>query len=244
MDSFLPVCLASGWVWRDRAGWSQAARHAGGWWWDKDSRAGVPSIDKYTQTRCFVCVCMCVHVRECTKSVCSDPAGSLSVSLSLLFSRWISHSILSPGCSSYSPALRGARGFGFPSWVRRFLPFLISWRCFHFLFPGRTEGPRGGTSFTGVGTLLSTWSTAAFFRAQTCSQIWSTVLRLGWSTSCMKSRYQSFWLVMGDAPPLRGSNLTGASEGRLGAEEDVEGTTSKVIPSRVWVKPCSMAWHW
>jgi len=185
-------------------------------------------------------VCLCLYVLT--------PPGVLGLSVSfyhfpLFFLVLVILFILCLSRRCYFPALRGARGFGFPSWVRRFLPFLISWRCFHFLLAGRTAGTRGGAAFPRAATVLSPWSLPAFFRAQTCSQIWSTVLRLGWSTSCMKSRYQSFWLVIGGPPPLRGSNRTGASEGRL-ETEDVEGTTSKVMPSKVCVKPCSMAWHW
>lgn len=183
---------------------------------------------------------MCVVCAYVAVSVCVNTSRS-SWSLSLSFSCFLLESVflfsLSPSLHRYSPALRGARGFGFPSWVRRFLPFLISWRCFHFLLVGRTAGRRGVTS-------LPTWSPSVFLRAQTCSQIWSTVLRLGWSTSCIKSRYQSFWLVIGGPPPLRGSNRTGASEGRLETKEDAEGTSSKVMPSKVWLKPCSIAWHW
>lgn len=154
-------------------------------------------------------------------------------------------SSLSSAC--YSPALRGVRGFDLPSWVLRFLPFRISCKCFHFLLLGLTTGS-SGEGFTASLSLAalpgSPFSTVlgACFRAQTCSQIWSTVLRLGWSTSCMKSRYHSFWLVEGLA--LRGSSREGGSEEVGGDDDDVDGTTSRVMPSRVWVKPCSMAWHW
>lgn len=187
---------------------------------------------------CESVISMCEHLQEFV----SSQSFWIIIILFLLY-----QSLCSPSNSlsaSYSPALRGARGLCFPSWVRRFLPFRISCRCFHFLFAGRAGGPIGRLPFPGTGKLLSAGSIPAFFRAQTCSQIWSTVFRLGWSTSCMKSRYQSFWLVTEEPPPLRGSNRTGASDGRFEAEEDVEGTTSKVMPNNVWVKPCSMAWHW
>lgn len=57
------------------------------------------------------CVFMCV---SCTMSVCSDPSGSLSVSISLLFSPWICPSGLPPAFSSLLPRTSRCSRVRFP----------------------------------------------------------------------------------------------------------------------------------
>lgn len=67
MDSFLPVCLTSGWVWRDRAGWSQAVRHAGAGGGTRTQELGYhPLINIHRRGALCVsaCVFMCVSVQS------------------------------------------------------------------------------------------------------------------------------------------------------------------------------------
>lgn len=158
----------------------------------------------------------------------STSSGFCSSFLSLSLS-------FTPPLPRYSPALRGALGAGLPSCVLRFRPFLTSFRCFHFL---ECSGSWSGASLAGPG---AAFPDRLCLRDQTCSQIWSTVFRFGWSTNCMKSLYHSFWLV--DCPwlvwewaGLRGLRAEGAGPAK--------GKISSVMARRVWMNPCSIAWHW
>lgn len=135
----------------------------------------------------------------------------------------------------YSPTLRGVLGAGLPSCVLRFRPFLTSFRCFHFL---ECSGSWTGASLAGSGALFPD---RLCLRDQTWSQIWSTVFKFGWSTNCMKSLYHSFWLM--DCPWLAREWVGLRGTGTEGAEP-AKGKISSVITRRVWVNPCSIAWHW
>ncbi len=91
------------------------------------------------------------------------------------------------------------------------------------------SGSWTGASLAGSGALFPD---RLCLRDQTCSQIWSTVFKFGWSTNCMKSLYHSFWLM--DCPwfvrewaGLRGTGTEGA--------EPAKGKISSVIARRVWV---------
>lgn len=165
---------------------------------------------------------------RCCVRICPPPSGYFALPFCLSVS--LSTRPLTP---RYSPALRGALGAGLPSCVLRFRPFLTSFRCFHFL---ECSGSWAGASLAGPGAVFPD---RLCLRDQTCSQIWSTVFRFGWSTNCMKSLYHSFWLV--DCPWLVCAGLRGL---RTEGAGPAKGKISSVIARRVWVNPCSIAWHW